>query len=216
MAERAKAAGLSLQSLKWASPRLDRELPVARGRAFLALDLQGRIRRAAALDVAGVGGHGGCRDRRANVRAETATRVRGGAGAECGLVSGGQHDGCLRIGFAAEQCPVYRCRKKITQSDFFSSRPNRRNFARSLRCRSTSRDNLLWRSGANLGRHHGELARRRKLADSIRIISVSQDLKSYGRQNRSADAPDSSRTIATLCFALVTATYKLDAEVASR
>jgi hypothetical protein len=43
---------------------------------------------------------------------------------------------------------------------------------------SIYRDNLLWRGGANPGCHHGELGRRRKLADSIRVISVSQGLKS--------------------------------------
>jgi integrase len=52
-------------------PRLDREVPGARGRAFLALGLQqGRVRRAAAPHAAGVGQHGRCLDRRADLRAE--------------------------------------------------------------------------------------------------------------------------------------------------
>ena len=73
--------------------RLDRELPCARGRAFLAFDLQqGRVRRAAAPHAAGVGQHGRCLDRRADLRAEADAGGCGRAGVECDGLKQGQ--GC--------------------------------------------------------------------------------------------------------------------------
>lgn len=70
--------------------RLDRKVPRARGRALLALGLQqGRMRRAAAPHVAGVGRHGRCLDRRANPCAEAAAGEHRGSHAQCGVVKRG-------------------------------------------------------------------------------------------------------------------------------